>query len=146
MEIVWISALILIFAVLDAIIYKQLKLRTRSRIKILEGQHADLQQKHQDLVATVQALKDQEQQLRMKKHMLEQGLKDKKAKPEAQPQESMEDMLLRKEFATPEQIQKAKRYIKNNHAPMSLLDALIMLDVLDLDTANELRKKQKQGP
>ncbi|MFP4392402.1 MAG: hypothetical protein ACOC43_13780 [Desulfohalobiaceae bacterium] len=95
------------------------------------------------MAAKVQELKEQEQKLRLKKNLLEQSWRKKETNSSEEAQESMEEMVLRKELATPEQIQKAKRYIQNNHLPMSVLDALIMLDVLDLETAKALKQNLK---
>lgn len=144
MEILWIVSLILFFAVLDAIIYNKLKSKAKSRANSLENEQQELHQQHQDLAAKVQELKEQEQKLRLKKNLLEKGLQNQEAEPEEELQESMEEMLLRQEIATQDQIQKAKKYIQNNHLPMSVLDALIMLDMVDLNTANELKKSLQQ--
>ncbi|MFW6388552.1 MAG: hypothetical protein ACOCY9_01465 [Desulfohalobiaceae bacterium] len=143
MEILWISLLILIFAVLDALVYTKLKSRAKSRVNLLNSQEEELYRQHQDLAAKVQELKEQEQKLRLKKNLLEQSWRKKETNSSEEAQESMEEMVLRKELATPEQIQKAKRYIQNNHLPMSVLDALIMLDVLDLETAKALKQNLK---
>jgi len=143
MQLAFILLLLFIFALADAFIYVQIKRRAERSIH-------DLDRKKEELLAQHKALDEEVNELR-REHTRLQGrynlLKQQK-RPECQPikQNSSltpEDILLQEELITSEQLEKAQSYIQRNHSPLSLLDALILLNIIDLETANYVKTKHE---
>lgn len=141
MQLALILALLFIFALTDAFIYVQIKKRAEQSIRALDKKKEDLLAQHKALDEEVNELRREHTRLQGRYNLLKQ---QRQTEPQPSKQNSSltpEDILLQEELITSEQLEKAQSYIQRNHSPLSLLDALILLNIIDLDTANYVKTK-----
>lgn len=140
MQLLLIITFILIFAVLDAFIHSHLKSRAETAIdrmdrdrKALQAQLAGLQEEVQELKKTEAGLKQEQLDLQKERDNPEGRSLDMAHKPE--------ELLLFDKTITPGQLSRAKKYIQENASRLSILEALLLLNIIDADTASSVRTR-----
>lgn len=145
MQLLIILALILFFALTDAVIYVLLRSRAYTKISQLNANEDYMYNEIQELNDEVKELKNQEDRLRKSLVLLEKEESEASQLQEQSDSLSAEAILLQEDIVSSQQLHKAQKYLENNHSSMHVLDALILLDIIDLDTASYVRSKLKES-
>ena len=140
MQLLLIISFILIFAVLDAFIYSHLKSRTEIALDRLDRDKKNLQEQVAKLDQQVQELKATEQRLDQERLDLEEGRTEHESEDQKTTQKP-EELLLFDKIVSPSQLARAKKYIQENASRLSVLEALLLLNIIDAETASSVRSR-----
>ena len=143
MQLLIILGLILFFALTDAGIYVLLRSKAYTRIATLKASEDNMYKEIQELSDEVKELKNQEDRLRKSVILLEREEAQATLSQEQLGSLSAESILLQENIVSSEQLQKAQNYLENNNSSMHIVDALILLNIINLATANYVRSKLK---
>ncbi len=143
MQLALILLLLFIFALADAFIYTHIKNRAEQGIQALDKKKETLLTQHKELDDEVNKLRREHTRLQGRYNLLKQEMRSEPQPSQQKSSLTPEDILLQEELITSEQLEKAQSYIQRNHSPLSLLDALILLNIIDLDTANYVKAKHQ---
>jgi cell shape-determining protein MreC len=140
MQLLLIISLILIFAVLDAFIYSHLKTRTETALDRMDRDKKALQEQAAELEQQVQELKKTEQRLKQERLDLEKGQTENESE-DLKTAQKPEELLLFDKIISPDQLARAKKYIQENASRLSILEALLLLNIIDAETASSVRSR-----
>jgi len=140
MQLLLIISFILIFAVLDAFIYSHLKSRTEIALDRLDRDKKTLQEQVANLEQQVQELKATEQRLEQERLDLEKGRIEQQSE-DLKTTQKPEELLLFDKIISPNQLARAKKYIQENASRLSVLEALLLLNIIDAETASSVRSR-----
>ncbi len=138
MQLLLIISLILIFAVLDAFIYSHLKTRADTAIYRMDNDRKALQANLAELQKEVQELKKSEAGLKQKRIDLHKEASQEEGRS-VELTKKPEELLLFDKIITPNQLSRAKKYIQENSSRLSILEALLLLNIIDAETASSVR-------
>ncbi len=141
MQLLIILSLIFVFALIDAVIYVLLRSRAYTKIDRLNESEENMYKEIQELSDEVKELKNREDRLRKSLIELEKEEADASSSSKESEALSAESVLLEEDIISSQQLQKAKNYLENNQSSIHILDALILLNIIDLNTANYVRSK-----
>jgi predicted nuclease with TOPRIM domain len=140
MEAVIIVGMVLIFSAADFFIYMKIKEKFQNQTHTLSEELKKTKKKYEELVQEVKNLKAEMQKLegeyvKIKNREVNKIIEKKSSKP------TVTEILLSEKLATSEDIKKAKDFIKNNNSPFSLVDVLVLLGKIDIQTADYVKSK-----
>ena len=140
MEAVIIVGMVLIFSAADFFIYMKIKENFQNQTYTLSEELKKTKKKYEELVQEVKNLKAEMQKLegeyvKIKNREVNKIIEKKSSKP------TVTEILLSEKLATSEDIKKAKDFIKNNNSPFSLVDVLVLLGKIDIQTADYVKSK-----
>ena len=146
MELVGYLFILLFFSILDSLLIKQIREKTKQKLKLLQEDKAELERKYQQL-------KQEVKEIQQKITLIEDEIKEKefqaktKTKAEPEKQFSISDPLeyvLQKKLVSEEDIKRAERYVKKTNTNLSVFDTLVLLEILDPATAQEIKEKVRR--
>jgi len=143
MQLIIILAIILFFSLADAVIYVLMRSRAYTRIARMNESEDQMYKEIQEINDEVKELKNQEDRLRKSVILLEKEESEISQIQNQSNKLSAETILLQENIIDSQQLQKAQKYLENNNSSMHIVDALILLNIINLDTANYVRSKLK---
>jgi seryl-tRNA synthetase len=148
MNLLLISGIVLIFIVVDFIVYIYLKRWHDSKLQSLQEKEESLNEYYQSQVDDIEDLKKTERKLQNQLYELKAQKKEserEKSQSSAPKPSRPEQVLLQENIISEEQINKAKKYLENNQqAWMDVIDILMILGFIDLETVNYAKTKCSQ--
>lgn len=140
-----ISALLVILTILiNVTLFIQLKNRKNTQLEMLIKESDELEDEFKHAQARLAQLKEEKGMLEEKLIEEKKKLEDEANTPIYTPEVDPEEILLKEKIVTPDQLKKAKDYIKRNSVNLSIVDSLLLLNTIDSDTATYVKNKIKE--
>jgi len=143
MELAGYLFILLFFSVLDSLLIRHIREKTKQELKLLREDKTSLEQRYNQL-------KQEVKEIQQKINSLEDEIKEKefqaKTKSTSKPEEQslITDPLeyIRQKKIVPEKdIKRAEEYVKKTNTNLSVFDTLVLLEILDPATAQEIKEK-----
>lgn len=135
--------IVLIFAIVDAIIFKYIQTwesRSLARIRTKENQ---LTKTYQDMVKKTQQVKAQAEAFKLQHVAKEQAPPSKAPKAAVLPPQDIALQLVQQGLVSSKQLDKAKKYQKSTATGKPLEEILVLLGSLEQESLNDFLRSQR---